>query len=61
MPESWPGYHLTFRYGRTEYRIAVENGGERFKQEIELVDDGQVHAIHINAGMASPETSRPKA
>jgi cellobiose phosphorylase len=57
IPESWPGYQLTFRYGRTEYRIAVENGGERSKQEIELVDDGEVHAIHINAGTASPETS----
>ena len=57
IPEGWPGYHLTFRYGRTEYRIAVENGGERSKQEIELVDDGEVHSIHINAGTASPETS----
>jgi hypothetical protein len=35
----------------------VENGGERSKQEIELVDDGEVHSIHINAGTTSPETS----
>jgi cellobiose phosphorylase len=50
LPENWPGYVLTFRYGRTEYRIEVENGGERSKQQIQLVDDGESHAIHIYAG-----------
>jgi cyclic beta-1,2-glucan synthetase len=50
IPRNWPGYVLTFRYGRTKYRIAVENGGERSKQEIQLVDDGESHAIHIYAG-----------
>jgi cellobiose phosphorylase len=56
IPESWPGYVLTFRYGRTEYRIEVENGGERSKQEIKLVDDGENHAIHIYAGAPASRT-----
>jgi cellobiose phosphorylase len=50
LPENWPGYVLTFRYGRTEYRIEVENGGEASKQEIRLHDDGNSHTIHIYAG-----------
>ena len=50
IPDNWPGYVLTFRYGRTEYRIEVENGGERSTEEIRLTDDGGSHAIHIYAG-----------
>ncbi|MEO8372082.1 MAG: glycosyl hydrolase family 65 protein, partial [Candidatus Solibacter sp.] len=50
IPENWPGYVLTFRYGRTEYRIEVENGGERSEREISLVDDGESYTIHVNAG-----------
>ncbi len=56
IPENWPGYVLTFRYRRTEYRIEVENGGERSKQEIQLVDDGESHAIHIYAGAPASRT-----
>jgi cellobiose phosphorylase len=56
IPESWPGYVLTFRYGRTEYRISVENGGEHSKQEIQLVDDGESHEIHIYAGAPASRT-----
>jgi cellobiose phosphorylase len=56
LPENWPGYLLTFRYGRTEYRIEVENGGERSRQEIQLVDDGVSHAIHICAGAPASQT-----
>jgi cyclic beta-1,2-glucan synthetase len=50
LPENWPGYVLTFRYGRTEYRIEVENGGEPSKQEIRLQDDRNSHTIHIYTG-----------
>ena len=50
IPEAWPGYVLTFRYGRTEYRIEVENGGEPSKGEIRLEDDGESHEIHIFTG-----------
>ncbi|MBI1895791.1 MAG: hypothetical protein HYS04_04520 [Acidobacteria bacterium] len=50
IPDDWPGYILTFRYGRTEYRIEVENGGERCKREIRLRDDSDKHVIRIHAG-----------
>jgi cellobiose phosphorylase len=50
IPEEWPGYVLTFRYGRTEYRIEVQNGGEPSKQEIRLEDDGERHNIRIPTG-----------
>ncbi len=56
IPGNWPGYTLTFRYGRTEYRIEVENGGKRSDQEIQLVDDGESHVIHIYAGAPASRT-----
>jgi hypothetical protein len=34
----------------------VENGGQRSKQEIQLVDDGESHAIHIYAGASASRT-----
>jgi cyclic beta-1,2-glucan synthetase len=52
IPDDWPGYSLTFRYGQTEYRIEVENGGERTDNEIHLQDDHQPHTIHIRTGRA---------
>jgi cyclic beta-1,2-glucan synthetase len=50
IPEDWPGYVVTFRFGRTEYRIEVTNGGETTKQEILLKDDGESHTIQIATG-----------
>lgn len=50
LPNDWPGYTLTFRHGSTEYRITVENGGERSSPEIPLEDDGGSHSIHIFTG-----------
>jgi cellobiose phosphorylase len=50
IPEEWPGFVITFRYGRTEYRIEVENGGEPSKQEIELKDDQRSHTVRFSAG-----------
>src|SRR5438132_1051452 len=50
IPEAWPGFVLTFRYGRTEYRIEVENNGEFSEQEILLEDDSGSHTIHISTG-----------
>jgi cellobiose phosphorylase len=50
IPESWPAYTITFRYGQTEYRIEVENGGQPSKQEIRLKDDHQNHTIHVTVG-----------
>ncbi|MBI4446447.1 MAG: hypothetical protein HY645_11125 [Acidobacteria bacterium] len=50
IPEDWPGYVLTFRYGQTEYRIEVENGGQPSKQEIRLEDDGGRHLMRVFTG-----------
>jgi cellobiose phosphorylase len=50
IPEDWPGYVLIFRYGQTEYRIEVQNGGEPSKQEIRLEDDRKTHTIRISTG-----------
>jgi cyclic beta-1,2-glucan synthetase len=50
IPEEWPGYELTFRYGRSEYLIEVRNGGAPSREEILLEDDGQSHTIRIFAG-----------
>jgi hypothetical protein len=47
IPDDWPGFVLTFRYGRTEYRIEVADGEERPVQEIQLVDDGERHVIQV--------------
>jgi len=53
LPNNWPGYSLTFHYGSTEYRITVENGGERANEEIRLKDDGLSHAVRIVIGRLS--------
>ena len=50
IPADWPGYVITFRYGRTEYRIEVQNGGEAMNQEIPLEDDLRTHTIRISTG-----------
>jgi cyclic beta-1,2-glucan synthetase len=50
IPEEWPGYVLTFHYGRTKYRIEVENGGEPSKREFQLEDDRKNHTIRISTG-----------
>jgi cellobiose phosphorylase len=50
IPDDWPGYALTFRYGRTEYRIEVQNSGEDSRREILLEDDGEIHVIGMTTG-----------
>jgi cellobiose phosphorylase len=50
IPKNWPGYTITFRYGRTAYRIEVENGGQRSNREIRLRDDGHNRTIRIRVG-----------
>jgi cellobiose phosphorylase len=50
IPEDWPCFVLTFRYGRTQYRIEVENGGEASQREFQLDDDGKNHTIRIYTG-----------
>jgi cyclic beta-1,2-glucan synthetase len=50
IPDDWPGFSITFRYGQTEYRFDVENGGEAAGQEFHLEDDGQPHHIRVQVG-----------
>ncbi len=50
IPADWPGFEMTFRFGRTEYQIVVKNAGERTTEEIVLVDDGRKRVIQVNAG-----------
>jgi cellobiose phosphorylase len=50
IPDDWPGYSITFRYGQTEYRIEVENDGAPSDNEIHLEDDRQPHTIRIHVG-----------
>ena len=61
IPESWPGFKLTYRYGGTTYEIAVENpdGVNRGVKQVELngdvlpgheiplVDDGKQHTVRV--------------
>jgi cyclic beta-1,2-glucan synthetase len=61
IPEDWPGYVLTFRFGRTEYRIEVQNGGEATKPDIELVDDGTNRTIQVMTGGKGPRTPQPSS
>jgi cyclic beta-1,2-glucan synthetase len=59
IPEDWPGYVLTFRFGQTEYRIEVQNGGEAANQEIVLEDDRESHTIRVSTGGKDRKTPQP--
>ncbi len=62
IPSSWPGFSLTWRYGRSRYEVAVFNpqrccrgvgsaqlDGEAVDpQRIPLRDDGRVHQVRIS-------------
>jgi cyclic beta-1,2-glucan synthetase len=64
IPGSWPGFSLTYRYGRSRYHIEVDNGagveqgvrevrvdGERRDDKrIPLRDDGEEHAVEVILG-----------
>ncbi len=63
IPGNWPGYRLTYRYGITTYKIAVQRQGEGNSvqqvtldgkaltdPEIKLVNDGRIHDVQITIG-----------
>ncbi len=64
IPGSWPGFEIKYRYGKTAYKIRVENpdgvnsglkrtvfdGEEAEAGEISLVDDGKPHEARIIMG-----------
>jgi cyclic beta-1,2-glucan synthetase len=54
IPEEWPGYVITFRYGRSAYRIEVESGDEPSQQEVRLEDDGRSHTLRFSTGRRTP-------
>jgi cellobiose phosphorylase len=59
VPESWARYEITYRFGTSTYRIAVErrpgerggtvrvDGVVRDDGVIPLLDDGQVHSVDV--------------
>ncbi len=64
IPKTWPRYEMTFKSGRSEYRITVENpngvsrGVARLEvddadhtgRDIEIRDDGGVHQVRVVLG-----------
>jgi cyclic beta-1,2-glucan synthetase len=54
IPEEWPGYVITFRYGRSEYRIEVDNRSGTSKREVVLEDDGNRHTLRFSTGQPIP-------
>ncbi len=66
VPSSWPGYAITWRFGRTLYEISVENPERRCggvgmaeldgvavdPRGIPLLDDGGTHAVLVVLGAA---------
>ncbi len=66
IPREWSGYRITYRYGETVYRIAVENpegvcrgvvavkvdGEQRPEGHIALRDDGATHEVQIRMGLS---------
>jgi cyclic beta-1,2-glucan synthetase len=64
IPHHWPRFKVDYRFGATHYRISVENphnvnqgiqkvlldGKSLPDKFIQLVDDGQQHAVHVLMG-----------
>jgi len=64
IPPHWPGFKVDYRFGTTHYKISVENphnvsrgirqvlldGNPLPDKLIQLVDDGQQHAVHVLMG-----------
>ena len=64
LPKTWPGYTLTYREGRSLYRIHVDNAagvncgvreitldGEPLPAaRVPLIDDGRDHEVHVRLG-----------
>jgi cyclic beta-1,2-glucan synthetase len=68
IPKNWPGFQLTYRFGRTPYLIRVENpkgvnrgirqvvlnGIPLLDGQIPLSDDGRQHEVRVVMGLADP-------
>ncbi len=42
IPPEWPGYNLTYRYGRSTYQIQVDNENGAGQDVVEVILDGRV-------------------
>lgn len=50
IPPSWPGFEVTYRYGKTLYRITVQNDSRDLTENtIDLFDDGGEHTVTVSA------------
>jgi cyclic beta-1,2-glucan synthetase len=68
IPRNWRDFEITYRRGKTPYRIKVENpigissgvarveldGVLQTGEEVRLQDDGQPHHIHVVLGEKPP-------
>ena len=63
IPRQWPGFEATYRFGKTQYEIKVDNpasvmrgvsrvelDGKMLTGSIPLVDDGATHNVKITLG-----------
>ena len=70
IPAAWPGYSITWRFGRTRYEITVSNPQHHCRgiagacttaspcdaAAIPLVDDGATHRVDLVMGERRPGT-----
>jgi cyclic beta-1,2-glucan synthetase len=75
LPNDWPGFEMTLRHGRSEYRITVENpeevsrgvveltldGTPQESGDIPLVDDGGRHVVEVRLGKTADEQAPVRA
>lgn len=68
IPTSWPGYGITWRFGKTRYEISVSNPERKCRgisliefdgravdsRAIALVDDGEIHQVRLIIGNPVP-------
>ena len=73
IPSWWPGFEVRWRFGRSSYRITVENRGHRGRglgdaaldgrpadpRAIPLVDDGAAHTVHVVLGDPAEGKAEP--
>jgi cellobiose phosphorylase len=66
IPRNWPGFKVDYRFGSTHYKISVENpeginrgirqvlldGNSITGSLVPLVEDGQVHELHVLMGQS---------
>ncbi|HEY7499928.1 MAG TPA: glucoamylase family protein [Vicinamibacterales bacterium] len=74
IPKGWPRYEMTYKTGRAEYRIAVENpesvnrgvvrieldGADHTREPIPVVHDGAVHHVRVVLGSRQPAAGSAK-